>query len=137
GPFGVDSDRMGNMFIIEMPGNRLCKMDRQGMISSVAGNGQKGESGDGGPAGKALLNGPHTLAVLPNGDVLVGDTWNNRIRKIDAKSGIISTIAGTGENGFNGDGGNGVSTKFGGTYCIALNPAKKEIYVADLDNRRI
>src|SRR5438477_290801 len=137
GPFGVDFDHDGNMYLVEMLGNRLCKLDRQGFLTRVAGNGDKGDAGDGGPAANALLNGPHTLVVLRNGDVLVGDTWNNRIRKINAKSGIISTIAGTGENGFNGDGGNGVSTKFGGTYCIALNPAKKEIYVADLDNRRI
>jgi len=137
GPFGVDFDRSGNMFIIEMTGHRLCKVDRKGMLTIVAGNGEKGEAGDGGPAAKALFNGPHTLAVLPNGDVLVGDTWNNRIRKIDAKSGTISTIAGRGEKGFSGDNGPAKEAKFGGLYCASLSARADRLYLADLDNRRI
>ena len=137
GPFGVDFDRSGNMFIIEMTGNRLCKVDRKGILSIVAGNGEKGETGDGGPAAKALLNGPHTLAVSPNGDILVGDTWNNRIRKIDAKTGVISTIVGSAEKGFSGDGGAATAAKFGGLYCTALTERADRLYLADLDNRRV
>ena len=137
GPFGVDFDRLGNMYIIEMTGNRLCRVDRQRILTRVAGNGDKGDTGDGGAAANALLNGPHTLAVLATGDVLVGDTWNNRIRKIDAKSGVIATIAGTGEKGFNGDGGPAKEAKFGGLYCAALSARADRLYLADLDNRRI
>ena len=133
GPFGVDFDRSGNMFIIEMPGNRLCRID----ISTATGNGEKGNSGDGRPAIKAQFNGPHSLAVLPNGDVLVADTWNNRVRRIDAKSGAISTFAGTGEKGSSGDGGVAEKAQFGGVYCVALNPEGDKLYLADLDNRRI
>src|SRR5262245_3842971 len=97
GPFGVAFDPKDKLFIVEMMGNRLRSMRASGMVSLVAGNGEKGDVGDGGPAAKAQFNGPHSLATLPNGDVLVADTWNNRIRKIDAKTGAISTIIGTGE----------------------------------------
>jgi hypothetical protein len=137
GPFGVDFDRSGNMFIIEMTGNRLRKMDSQGIISTVAGNGEKGETGDGGPAAKAQLNGPHHLAVLPSGDVLVADTWNNRMRKIDARTGLINTIIGTAKKGFGGDGGPAIDAAFGGLYCAALDSKGERVYLADLDNRRI
>lgn len=136
-PFGVDLDPRGNMFIIEMTGNRLRKMDREGVVSLVAGNGEKGGKGDGGPAAQAQFNGPHHLAVLPNGDVLIADTWNNRVRQIDSKSGIISTIAGTGEKGFSGDGGPATKAKFGGLYCVAIDSKGERLYLADLDNRRI
>src|SRR6266536_3560900 len=85
GPFGVAFDPQGNTFIVEMTGNRLRSMNSSGVISIAAGNGEKSEAGDGGPAARAQFNGPHSLAALPNGDVLVADTWNNRIRKIDAK----------------------------------------------------
>src|SRR3954462_15775906 len=134
GPFGVDFDRSGNMFIIEMTGNRLRKMDSRGIISTVAGNGDKGETGDGGPAVKAQFNGPHHLAVLPSGDVLVADTWSNRVRKIDASNGLITPIIGTGKKGYGGDGGPASEATFGGLYCAALNSKGANIYLADLDN---
>ncbi|HYR43992.1 MAG TPA: hypothetical protein VER98_13265 [Terriglobia bacterium] len=137
GPFGVDFDRAGNMFIIEMTGNRLRKMESRGIISIVAGNGEKGDTGDGGPAGKAQFNGPHHIAVLPSGDVLVPDTWNNRVRKIDARSGLITTIIGTGKKGSDGDGGPAIDAAFGGLYCAALDSKGERVYLADLDNRRV
>src|SRR5438045_3578462 len=100
GPFGVDFDQKGNMFLIEMLGNRLWVFGKNGYVSTVAGTtGEKGYRGDGGPAATALLNGPHSLAVLPNSDVLIADTWNNRVRRVDYKARMISTFAGTGEQG--------------------------------------
>ena len=137
GPFGVAFDPSGTTFIIEMTGNRLRSMNPSGIISTIAGNGQKGDTGDGGPASNAQFNGPHNLAVLPNGDVLVADTWNNRIRQIDSKSGVITTIIGTGEKGFDGDDGPANKAKFGGLYCATLDPKGEILYLADLDNRRI
>jgi hypothetical protein len=137
GPFGVDLDRAGNMFIIEMTGNRLRKMDSRGIVTTIAGNGVKGDAGDGGPAVKAQFNGPHHLAVLPSGDVLVTDTWNNRVRKIDASTGLITTIIGTGKKGYAGDGGPASEATFGGLYCAALNSKGANVYLTDLDNRRI
>src|SRR4051812_16602266 len=88
-PFGAGFDKAGNMFVVEMTGQKVRKMDPQSFLTTVAGVGSKGDTGDGGPAAKAQFNGMHSLAVLPNGDILLADTWNNRLRKIEAKSGVI------------------------------------------------
>jgi NHL repeat len=136
-PFGVDFDSRGNMFLVEMTGYRVLKMDIKGVLSTIAGNGMKGDTGDGGPAMQAQVNGTHNLAVARNGDVLLADTWNNRVRKIEAKTGIISTIAGTGEKGFSGDDGPAIKAKFGNVYCASLDPKGENLFLADLDNRRI
>jgi DNA-binding beta-propeller fold protein YncE len=137
GPFGVAFDRSGNLFIVEMTGHRVRKMDRNGVLTTIAGTGEKGDSGDGGPATAARFNGPHSLAVAANGDIYVSDTWNNRVRRIDCQTGTITAFAGTGEKGFSGDGGAALQAKFGGIYCVALDPKGEQMYLADLDNRRI
>jgi sugar lactone lactonase YvrE len=136
-PFGMDSDRSGNLYFVEMTGHRLCRIDPKGVLTTVAGSGEKGASGDGGPAMNAIFNGMHSLAVGPNGDIFVADTWNNRVRRIDAKTGVIAAFAGTGVKGFEGDGGPAAKAKFGGIYCVALDPHGQRLYLADLDNRRI
>ncbi len=137
-PFGVGSDAAGNLYVVEMAGGeRVRKIDTHGVITTVVGTGETGYSGDGGPAIKARMNGAHHLLVLPNGDILLADTWNNCVRRIDHQSGIITTIAGTGEKGFSGDGGPATQAKFGGIYCLALSPELDRLYVCDLDNRRI
>ncbi|HEV3078306.1 MAG TPA: hypothetical protein VGY66_00945 [Gemmataceae bacterium] len=137
GPFGVAFDRSGNLFIVEMTGQRVRKVDRNGVLTAIAGTGEKGDSGDGGPATAARFNGPHSLAVAANGDIYVSDTWNNRVRRIDGQTGVITAFAGTGEKGFSGDGGPAIQAKFGGIYCVALDPKGEQMYLADLDNRRI
>jgi DNA-binding beta-propeller fold protein YncE len=136
-PFGVDFDRAGNLFLVEFTGHRVRKIDRKGLLSTVAGTGEKGYSGDEGPAAKAQFNRMHRLAVAANGDIYVADTWNNRVRKIDGRTGAIRTIAGTGEKGFSGDGGPATKARFGGIYCLALDARGEKLYLADLDNRRI
>ena len=88
-PFGVDFDSKGNLYFVEMLGNRVRKIDPKGILTTIAGDGKKGFSGDGGPAKAAEVDGPHSLAVAKNGDIYISDTWNSRVRKIDAKSGII------------------------------------------------
>ena len=102
-----------------------------------AGTGRKGSSGDGGPATEAEFNGPHSLAIAPNGDLYIADTWNNCVRRIEAATGRISRFAGTGEKGFGGDGGPAEKAQFGGVYCVAFDPGCTTLYLADLDNRRI
>src|SRR5262249_53550415 len=82
-PFGVAFDSEGTMDCVELPGNRVRKIGPDGLVTTLAGTGRKGDGGDDGPATQAELNGPHSLAVTRNGDVLVADTWNNRVRKID------------------------------------------------------
>lgn len=136
-PFGVDFDSVGNMFTVELNGHKVRKMDRQGIVSTLAGTGVIGASGDGGPARQAQFNGIHNLAITRSGDILLADTWNSRVRKIDAKTGFVSTVAGTGQRGFSGDGGPAIEAQFGNIYCASLDPAGENLYLADLDNRRI
>ena len=136
-PFAVDFDRDGNMFIAEFKGHRVRKVDTNGVISTFAGTGEKGDGGDGGPALKATFNGMHHLGFTPNGDLYIADTFNNRVRRIDAKSGVIMTVAGTGKKAFGGDGGPGAKAAFSGTFCIAFDPMSGRMVVADLGNRRV
>jgi sugar lactone lactonase YvrE len=136
-PFGVGFDGAGNMYVVEMIGARVLKVDPKGILTVLASTGKKGNSGDGGPATEAQFNGMHSLAVARDGTVYVADTWNNRVRKIDPKTGVISAFAGTGTKGYGGDGGPALKAKFGGVYCVALGPDGKRMYLADLDNRRI
>src|SRR5437868_3368327 len=103
GPFAVAFDKAGNTYIAEMTGQRVRKIDaKTGVLTTVAGTGEKGDGGDGGPATKAQFNNPHHLAVADSGDIYVADTLNCRVRKIDAKTGVITTVAGTGDKGFGG-----------------------------------
>lgn len=136
-PFGVDFDSQGNMLIAELEGGRVHRLSADRQFATIAGDGSKSYQGDGGPAAEATFNGMHNVAVTPNGDIYIADSWNHCIRKIDAESGIISTFAGTGEAGFSGDGGPADKAKFDFIMCISLTPANDAIYVADLKNRRI
>ncbi|MBM4067845.1 MAG: hypothetical protein FJ271_02705 [Planctomycetes bacterium] len=136
-PFGMEFDRRGNMYIAEYSGHRVLKMDARGKLAVLAGTGAKGFSGDGGPALKAKFNVMHNLTVAGTGDIYVADTGNRRVRKINGKTGTVTTIAGTGRKGFSGDGGPATEADFGDIYCTALAPAGNLLYLADLDNRRI
>ena len=104
-PFGVGFDTAGTLYFVEMTGNRIRKLGPDGLVTTLAGTDHKGNGGDDGPAARAELNGPHSLAVTGNGDIFIADTWNNRVRKIDGRSGRITNFAGTGRKGFAGDGG--------------------------------
>jgi DNA-binding beta-propeller fold protein YncE len=136
-PFGVAFDAKGTMYFVEMTGHRVRKVGPDGTIATMAGTGRKGDAGDSGPATEAEFNGMHSLAVTKDGDVYIADTWNNRVRKIDGRTGRIATTAGTGHKGFSGDGGPATKADFGGVYCLALDEPGQMLYVADLDNRRI
>lgn len=138
-PFGVDFGADGTAYIVEMVGGgRLLAITPKGDLATLAGAlGEKGNAGDGGPGQKARFNGMHSLAVGPDGNVYLADTFNNRVRKFDPKTGIVTAFAGTGEKGFTGDGGQAAQAKFGGSYCVSTDSAGKYLYVTDLDNRRI
>ena len=120
-----------------MQGERVGKVDARGVVSTVAGTGTKGNGGDGGPARDASFNGMHNLVATADGDLLLADTWNNRVRKLDAKTGKVTALIGTGVKGFSGDGGPADKAQFGGIYCLALDAGGQRLYLADLDNRRI
>lgn len=124
-PFGTEFDSAGNMYIIEMAsGNRLLKVDGKGTLTHVAGQLKGGDSGDGGPALAAQFNGPHNIAVLPDGNVLVADTWNGRVRKVEVKASKVSSI-----EGFNVT---GPKARGSGPYCISLDFSGTQLYIADL-----
>jgi DNA-binding beta-propeller fold protein YncE len=134
-PFGVDFDRSGNTYIVEMGGNRVSVLERSGTLRVLAGTGEKGLSGDGGPASQARFNGPHHLLIGPDGALYVADTFNNCVRRIDLATGRIARVAGTGVKGYGGDGGRAVDADFGGIYAIAFRGGI--LHACDLDNRRV
>ena len=135
-PFGIDFDKAGNFYLVELKGQRVLKVDPKGTLTVVAGTGVKGNSGDGGPALKATFNGMHSLAVAPEGNIYAADTRNNRVRKIDAM-GKIAAFAGSGIKGNRGDGGPALNADLGGIYCTAFNADVTKLYLTDLDNRKI
>ena len=136
-PFAVAKDRAGNLYICEHKGQKITKVDAAGTVSTFAGTGAAGYGGDNGPAAAALFKDPHGIVIAPDNRMYVADTQNNRIRRIDLRTGIITTIAGTGEPGYSGDGGPAVKAQFKGTFGIALDSGGRNLYVADLGNRRI
>ncbi|HSQ57504.1 MAG TPA: hypothetical protein VLM40_17415 [Gemmata sp.] len=138
-PFGVDFDREGTPFLVEMVGGeRVRSIAPDGRLTILGGQGgTKGNTGDGGPGLKARFNGMHSLAVGSAGKVFLADTWNNRVRVLDLNTNAVNAFAGTGEKGFAGDGGLALKAKFGNVYCVAFDGEKKNLYITDLDNHRI
>lgn len=136
-PFATDFDASGSTYICEMTNNRVLKVDPRGQLTVFAGTTKKGAAGDGGPALNAEFNGPHHLLVAKNGDVFIADTWNYKVRRIDAKTGVVTTFAGWGRQGYSGDGGPARGALFSGIYSTAFDAAQENLFVADLENRRI
>ena len=100
GPRAIDFDNKGNLYLALRDGNAIFKIDpKTSTATRIAGNGQKGLGGDNGPALNAALNGPKGLAISPDGGLYLTDTESHTVRRIDLKSGIITTVAGTGERG--------------------------------------
>jgi uncharacterized protein (TIGR03437 family) len=132
-PFGVAVDTAGNLYIAEFGNNRVRKVATNGNISTLAGNGVNGFSGDGGQATGAMLNGPQAVAADSQGNVYVGDTANNRVRKV-ASNGVITTVAGSGDAGYSGDGGAAVNAQVGNPAALAVDTAGN-IYIADASSR--
>ena len=134
-PAGVATDNAGNLYVVDSWNHRIVKIDPSGSTSTIAGTGDYGFTGDGGPAVEALLHSPAALAVDSVGNIYVADSWNHRVRKIDP-SGIISTIAGTGTRGFAGDGGPALRARLAYPSGVAVG-AGGSVYVADGWNHRI
>jgi len=133
-PYGVDFDKDGNTYIVEMA-SRVRVLDAKGVLRVLGGSGVPGFGGDGGPASGALFNGPHQLAIGPDGALYVADTWNHSVRRIVLSTGTVARFAGTGLKGFRGDGGPALEAEFSGIFAIAFHAGS--LYICDLDNRRV
>ena len=134
-PYGVALDGAGNLYIAEWNNNRIRKVNSAGVISTVAGTGTAGFSGDGGAATAAQLSNPQDVALDAAGNLYIADVNNNRIRKVNS-AGVISTVAGTGTAGFSGDGGAATSAQLHWPRGVALDGAGN-LYIADNNNHRI
>jgi NHL repeat/Beta-propeller repeat len=133
-PWGVTYDSAGNLYISEYLNSVIRKVDRQGTITTYAGNGTAGYCGDGGLATQACLNGPEGLVVDNNRNLYLADRLNHRVRLVNP-AGIISTIAGDGQNGFNGDGGPATQARIGVPRGLALEGGV--LYIANGGSARV
>jgi streptogramin lyase len=135
-PFGVVRGPDGAIWFCEYTGQRIRRVAPDGKISTVAGSGKKGYSGDGGPALEATFNLPHELRFDRKGDLFVVDMQNHAVRKIDLKTGMISTIAGTGKAGYSGDGGPADKSELKQPHSIQFGP-DGDLYICDIGNHVI
>jgi len=131
----VSADRAGNLFIADQFNHRIRKVAPDGTISTVAGIGTAGYSGDGGPAVSAQINTPTGICVDAAGNLFIADVGNQRIRKIDT-SGVITTLAGNGAKSYGGDGGPAASASFYNPVRVVVDPSGN-VLVADQSNHRI
>ncbi|QWV97167.1 putative Ig domain-containing protein [Geomonas nitrogeniifigens] len=134
-PRGVAFDPQGRLLVVDSNNNRVRRVDATGIVTTVAGNGEWAFSGDGGPATAAALQQPWGVACDPNGNIIVADTANFRIRSVDFL-GNISTFAGNGTLSWTGDGGPASAAAFSSPGSLAMDQAG-HMYIADVGNNRI
>lgn len=135
-PYGIARGPDGALYICDMDNHRIRKVSPDGTISTVAGNGDRGYSGDGGPATAARLNEPYEIRFGPGGNIYFVEMKNHIVRRIDASTHRISTLAGTGQPGFGGDGGPAVQAPFRQPHSIQFDSAG-DLYICDIGNHRI
>ena len=137
GPFGVALDGAGNLFIADSGNNVIRKVTATtGVITTIAGNGTSGYTGDGGAATGAELNEPFGVALDSSANLYIADSNNNVIRKVTASTGSIATIAGNGTAGYSGDSGSAISAELNEPFGIASDGAGN-LYIADSSNNVI
>ena len=135
GFLSVATDAAGNVYVTALGSHRVRRIDTTGVISTFAGTGEDGFSGDGGPAVQARLNNPAGVAVDGAGNVYVADVGNHRVRRIDT-TGVILTFAGTGEDGFSGDGGPAVEAALSYPVSVAVDAAGN-VYLTGFESNRV
>jgi streptogramin lyase len=135
-PFGMARGPDGSLYVCEYAGHVVRRIDAGGIITTVAGTKTPGYSGDGGPATKAELNQPHEIRFGPDEALYIADMTNCAIRRVDLKTGVISTFAGTGKPGFGGDGGPAATAQLKDPISIQFGPDGK-LYICDIGNNRI
>ena len=136
-PFGVEHGPDGALYVTTVGSHRVLRLDpTSGKITSVAGNGRRGYSGDGEAATKAMLNEPYEVRFDSRGNMLTVEMRNHLVRRVDAKSGLISTVAGDGVAGDRGDGGPARQARFRNPHSITLDK-HDNIYISDISNHRV
>jgi sugar lactone lactonase YvrE len=135
-PYGLTRGPDGAVYICDMANHAIRKVARDGIISTVAGNGQRGYSGDGGPALKAALNEPYEIRFDQGRNLFFVEMKNHLVRRVDAKTQIISTVAGTGQPGFSGDGGPAARATMRQPHSIQFN-TQGDLFICDIGNHRI
>ncbi len=130
-PRGIAVDASGNLYLADRWNNRIRKISN-GTLSTIAGNGQGGFSGDNGPAANARFNSPDGVAIDKSGNIYISDFFNNRVRMV-SPAGVITTVAGTGISGFSGDGGAATSAQLSQPAGLAFDSAGN-LYIADSNN---
>ena len=117
-PYEIKFDTDGSMYFVEMVNNLVRKVDRAGTISTVAGTGQSGFSGDGGPARAATFNKPHSIALDGKGSLFICDIGNQRVRRVELEAGVVTTFTGTGEKSVPKNGSSFVDAAVSGPRAI-------------------
>ena len=136
-PYMCAFDTHGNMFVCMGRTHLVRRVDaRTGIITRVAGNGKDDYAGDGGPALEASFNMPYAITVDTNGDIYLAERFNFVVRKIDGETGIVSTVAGNGEEGYGGDGGPGAQAMLREPNDVFLD-GKGRLLIADIRDQRI
>ena len=135
-PFGIVRGPDGALWICEYTGQRIRKVNADGTIHTMAGSSKKGYSGDGGPALEATFNLPHEIRFDKEGNYYIADMSNHAIRRVDAKSGVITTFAGTGTAGYSGDGGPANKAQLKQPHSIQFG-ADGNLYICDIGNHVI
>jgi DNA-binding beta-propeller fold protein YncE len=136
-PYEVRFDRAGNMFWVEMPNHVVRRMDKTTKtVTTVAGTGTPGFAGDGGPANRAQLNQPHSIAFDPQGRIMICDIRNHRVRRVDLKTGLIETFLGTGAQAETPNGAPLAGTPVNGPRAIDLDP-KGNLYLVLREGNKV
>ena len=135
-PYGIAIGPDGALYICDTDNHVVRKVSRDGTITTVAGNGKRGYSGDGQKATEASLNEPYELRFDRQGNLYVVERMNHVVRFVDARTGLIRTVAGSGKAGFSGDGGPAISASLHEPHSIQLDH-KGNLYICDIRNHRI
>ncbi len=138
GPFDVGFDPAGNLYFSDTFNHRIRRVDgRTGVITTVAGNGNAGYAGDGGPALAAAFNEPYGIAVDRIGNIYVADRHNHCVRRVDGASGVVTTFAGNGAAGYAGDGGPAARAGLVEPNGLGFDPAQQKLFIADVADHRV